>query len=295
VVDLKSILDVGAPALAVTTLLAVGLELAPADFARLRRVPLVVVVGVLVPPVVLPALALALVWGFSPDPAVEAGLLLVAACPIGGISNTYSYLARASTALSVTLTGLSSVVAVGAIPAISGVLEHVLREPLRIDAPVATLGLQLVFMLAVPLGLGMAIRHRRPAWAQAARPWFQRLAWFLLALLLLLILTVEARRVTSVLGEVVLLATLFVTASFAAGWVAGTAVRASEADRFTLAAEFATRNIAIATAIAVTLLGRTEFAVFAGVYFLTELPIMLAAVAAWRWRQSRAGDRPRHS
>jgi BASS family bile acid:Na+ symporter len=291
VVHLNAILDVGAPALAFTTLLAVGLELTPADFVRLRRIPLVVAVGLFAPPVVLPAVALALVWGFSPDPAVEAGLLLVAACPIGGISNTYTYLARASTALSVTLTGLSSVLAVGAIPALSGVFEHVLREPLRVGAPVATLGLQLVFMLAAPLGLGMGIRHRWPAWAQARRRWFQRLAWLLLGLLLLLILTIEAPRVAAMIEDAVLLATLFVMGSFATGWAAGTAARANDADRFTLAAEFATRNIAIATAIAVTLLGRTEFAVFASVYFLTELPIMLVAVAAWRWRQSRVEDR----
>jgi ACR3 family arsenite efflux pump ArsB len=49
--------------------------------------------------------------------------------------------------------------------------------------------------------------------------------------------------------------------------------------------------VAIATAIAVTLLGRTEFAAFASVYFLTELPIMLAAVAARRWRQARTAHR----
>ena len=286
-VDLKSILDVGAPALAFTTLLAIGLELTPADFARMRRIPWVVAAGVFAPLVALPAIALALVWWFRPDPAVEAGLLLVAACPIGGISNTYSYLARASTALSATLTGLSSVLAVGAIPFLSGVFEDVLREPLRVGAPVTVLGLQMVFMLAMPLGIGMAIRRRWPVWAQARRSWFQGLAWFLLALLLLLILTIEARRVASMLREVVLLAVLFVAVSFASGWAAGTAVRASEADRFTLAAEFATRNIAIATAIAVTLLGRTEFALFGSVYFLTELPMMLAAVAAWRWRQSR--------
>ena len=282
--DLKSILDVGAPALAFTTLLAVGLELTPADFTRVRRAPRVVAVGLLAPLVVLPAIALALVWWTRPEPAVEAGLLLVAACPIGGISNTYVYLARASTALSVTLTGLSSVLAVGAIPVLSGVFEHVLREPLRVGAPVSTLGLQLVFMLAMPLGLGMVIRRRRPAWAQASRPWFQRLAWFLLALLLLLILTIEARRVASMLRQAVFLAMLFIVASFAAGWAAGTAARASDADRFTLAAEFATRNIAIATVIAVTLLGRTELAVFGSVYLLTELPLMLAAVGAWRWR-----------
>jgi len=284
VVDLKAILDVGAPALAFTALLAVGLELRPADFARLRSVPLVVAVGLLAPLVLLPAIALALVWWFAPDPFITAGLLLVAACPIGGISNTYSYLARASTALSVTLTGLSSILAIGAIPVLSGAFERVLREPLRVDAPVTTLGLQLVLILALPIGLGMAIRRQWPDWTQAWRQWFQWLAWFLLALLLALVLTVEARRVVSVLADVVLLATLFVTASFAAGWAAGTAVRASDADRFTLAAEFATRNIAIATAIAVTALGRTEFAVFASVYFLTELPLMLAAVAVRRWR-----------
>ena len=80
VVDLKAILDVGAPVLAFTTLLAVGLELRPVDFARVRSVPLVVAVGLLAPLVLLPAFALALVWWFAPDPFIAGGLLLVAAC-----------------------------------------------------------------------------------------------------------------------------------------------------------------------------------------------------------------------
>ncbi len=144
---------------------------------------------------VLPALALALVWWFEPGAPAAAGLLLVAACPIGGISNTYSYLARPSTALSVTLTGLSGILAVAA---------------------------------------------------------------------------------------------AFVSACFGAGWVAATVVRATEAGRFTLSAEFATRNIAVATAVAVTMLGRTEFALFGSIYFLTELPLMLTAVAIWRRGRGRA-------
>jgi BASS family bile acid:Na+ symporter len=288
VVDLTTILNVGAPALAFTTLLTVGLELAPSDFVRLRRAPAVVVAGLLGPVIILPAMAFALVWWFAPDASVTAGLLLVAACPIGGISNTYSLLARASTALSVTLTGLSAILAVAAIPLLSGFFERVLHQPLQVDAPVPTIGLQLVFMLAVPMGIGMAIRRRWPAWAHRRRARFQQLAWVLLLLLLLLVFTIEAARVAAMLGEVVLLAAVFVSASFVAGWVVATAVRASEADRFTLAAEFATRNIAIATVIAVTMLGRTEFAVFGSVYFVTELPLMLAAVAAWRWRQARA-------
>ena len=163
-----------------------------------------------------------------------------------------------------------------------------LHQPLRVDAPVPILALQLVLMLAVPTGIGMAIRRWWPAWAQLRRGWFQRLAWVLLVLLLLLIFTIEAERVAAMLGDVVLLAAVFVSASFGAGWAAATVVRASAADRFTLSAEFATRNIAVATAIAVTMLGRTEFALFGSIYFLTELPLMLAAVAIWRRRQGRA-------
>lgn len=283
-VDLKSILDVGVPVLAFTTLLAIGLELTPDDFSRLRRSPVVVAAGLIAPLVLLPLLAVAMIRWFAPDPAVEAGLLLVAACPIGGISNTYSYLARASTALSVALTGLSCTLAVFTIPLLTRLFQHVLRDPLHVDAPVAVLALQLFVMLALPLGVGMSIKRRWPAWARDHRPFFQRLSFVLLGMILLLVLTVEARRAVTMFRDAVPLAAAFVTASFAAGWITGSAVKAGAADRFTLASEFATRNVSIAVVIAVTLLGRVEFAVFASVYFLTELPIMLAAVAVRRWR-----------
>ena len=289
-IPLKTVLDVGAPALVFLSLITVGLDLTPADFRRLREVPGVMAVGVLAPLVVLPAIAVALVWWFAPDPFVEAGLILVAACPIGGISNAYSFLARASTALSVALTGVScvvAVVAVVAIPALTQLLGWALCEPIRADAPVALLFLQLVFVIVLPVALGMAARLRWPAWAQARRPWFQRAAFALLGLLLVTVIVIERERVAAELSQVVLVAAAFVVLSFAAGWAAGLAARAVSADRFTLAAEFATRNIAIATTIAVTMLGRTEFAVFGTVYFLTELPLMLAAVSVWRWRQAR--------
>lgn len=285
--SLKIIIDVTVPVIVFLLLAAVGLNLTPADFARVRRAPSVVAVGLLAPLVALPALALALVWWLQPDPSVQAGLLLVAACPIGGISNTYSYLAGASTALSVTLTGLSSAMSVVTIPLVTRACDGALPEPIGADAPVALLVLQLVVILALPIGLGMLVRHRWPGPASSRSKAVQRSAFLLLGMLLLLIVVSESSRVRSMLGQLVVVASSFVVLSFAAGWAAGTAARASDADRFTLATEFATRNIAIATAIAVTILGRTEFAVFASVYFLTELPLMLAAVAAWRWRQGR--------
>ena len=50
-----------------------------------------------------------------------------------------------------------------------------------------------------------------------------------------------------------------------------------------MAAEFATRNVAVATAIAVTLLGRPDFAIFGATYFLTEQPVLLTATLLYRW------------
>lgn len=285
----KEILDIGAPALAFVSLIAVGLDLTAGDFRRLRLRPGVVAIGVFAPLVALPVIAVALVRWFEPDAFVQAGLLLVAACPIGGISNLYSYLARASVALSVALTAASCLVAVAAIPALTAAFEWALQAPVRTDAPIALLVMQLALVVVLPVGLGIAARRRWPAWAQARRGAFQRLAFVLLGLLLLLVVIAERGRIAATFGEVVLIASVFVTLSFAAGWLAGLAVRAGQADRFTLGAEFATRNVAVATMIAVTLLGHTEFAAFGSVYFLTELPIMLAAVAIRRRGLRRAG------
>jgi BASS family bile acid:Na+ symporter len=261
------------------------MDLTGRDFARLRRHPGTVFTGLLAPLLMLPPIAMGLVRFFQPTPDVEAGLMLIAACPIGGISNTYSYLARASTALSVTLTAVSSLFAVLTIPALDRVFEFALGRPFGFAAPAALLVTQLLLMLALPIGLGMWIRRRWPRFADEQRPLVQRIGFGALAALIVIVIWSERERFAAGLAQTVPLAAVFVLASLGAGWVVGAAIRASAPDRFTIAAEFATRNVAIATAIAVTLLGRIDFAVFATIYFLTELPIMLAAIALFRARR----------
>ena len=284
---MKQAVDIAIPAITLLLLTAVGLGLTVDDFARVRRTPRLLVIGLLAPLLVLPLVALALILWFRPDPATEAGLLLIAVCPIGGISNTYSFLARASTALSVTLTGLSSLLAVVTIPLLTHGFEHVLRRPLRFDAPMSLLVLQLLLMLAVPVGLGMTARRRCPNAADAHGPLLTRLAFGALALLVVFVIVAQLDLFLAGLRSAVPMSAAFVTMAFAVGWLSARAAGAGAADRFTLAAEFATRNVAVATAIAVTILGRVEFAVFATTYFLTELPLMLAAVVMHRARDRR--------
>ena len=104
--------------------------------------------------------------------------------------------------------------------------------------------------------------------------------------LILLIVASDPVVFVNGLSDTVPLGATFVAASFLAGWLIGAASGASPSDQFTLATEFATRNMAVATAIALTLAGRVEFALFATTYFLTEIPLMLCAIVVYRrWRQ----------
>lgn len=276
-----TLVDIAIPTISFLALTAVGMDLTPAHFRSLRDRPAIVLAGLLAPLVLLPVLALGMLAIFEPSPDVAAGILLVASCPIGGISNTYSYLARASTALSVMLTTVSCVLAVLTIPVTSAAFEWVLQRRLGFSAPASLLG-QLLVMVLLPVLAGMWLRHRWPAVALDRRNGVQRSAFVGLAVLLALIITNDPDAFAAGLTETVPLAVVFVAASFATGRFVGTALRATRSEGFTLATEFATRNIGVAAAIAVTLLEQPAFAIFAATYFLTELPLMLFAVASYR-------------
>jgi bile acid:Na+ symporter, BASS family len=278
----KILIDLAVPAITFILLFAVGLDLAPADFARVRRQRRVLTAGLLGPVLVLPPIALLLVVLFRPSPDVQAGLLLIAVCPIGGISSTYSYLAGASTALSVTLTACSSLLAVATIPLLALVFGTVLGQPLGFAVPLPLVFAQLLLMLALPVTLGMWVRFNRPVFAVRSQPHLRALSFVAVAGLILLIVASDPAVFVHGLRDIVLLASVFVTTSLMAGWLIGAGIRASRPDRFTLATEFATRNIAVATAIALTLAGRVEFAFFGSAYFLTEIPVMLAATVVYR-------------
>jgi len=284
----QAFLNFAIPAITLVILLAVGLDLTPADFARVRRQHRIVAAGLVGPLLLLPPLALLLILVFSPTTDVRAGLLLIVACPIGGISNTYTYLAGASTALSVTLTAFSSLLAVLAIPLLDRVFAAVSGQRLGLTPPLPLIVGQLVLMLALPVGLGMWVRFRRPALAARSQRPMRALGFGGLVVLIVSIVATDPGGFVNGLKGTVPLAAAFVATSFLAGWLVGQVTGGSHADRFTLAAEFATRNIAVATAIAVTLAGRVEFALFATTYFLTEAPLMVAAAVIFRRSQRRA-------
>ena len=134
----------------------------------------------------------------------------------------------------------------------------------------------------------MWARFSRPALARRSQPYFRALGFGGVAALIVLIVASDPVVFLNGLSDTAPLGAAFVAASSFSGWLTGAASDASSVDRFTLATEFATRNLAVATAVAVTPAGRVEFASFVATYFLTEIPLMLCAIGVYRrWRPVR--------
>jgi BASS family bile acid:Na+ symporter len=97
-------------------MISLGLSLTPADFKRVFVLPRGVAIGITNLLLISPFLAFAIaeLYGLSPELAV--GLVLLGASPGGTTANMLTHLARGDTALSVTMTAISSVAAVVTVP-----------------------------------------------------------------------------------------------------------------------------------------------------------------------------------
>lgn len=90
----------------------VALEIKFESFKNLAKNPKPVLVGAISQFIALPALTFLLVLLIKPSPSVAMGMILVAACPGGNISNFVSSLAKGNVALSVSLTAVATLSAI---------------------------------------------------------------------------------------------------------------------------------------------------------------------------------------
>lgn len=153
-------------AILAVVMFSIAIDLKFSDFSRLANAPKPLLTGLFSQFLVLPALTFALILAVEPRPSIALGLILVAACPGGNISNFITHRAGGNAALSVSMTAFATVGAILLTPlniAFWGNLYEPTRAVLRqtsID-PVSvaiTVGL----MLVLPLCLGVALNRRRP-------------------------------------------------------------------------------------------------------------------------------------
>jgi bile acid:Na+ symporter, BASS family len=154
-------------AILAVVMFSIAIDLKPNDFSRLRRSPKPLLVGLFSQFVVLPVLTFGLVVLTDPRPSIALGLILVAACPGGNISNFITHRAGGNAALSVSMTAFATVGAILLTP-INIALWGGLYEPTRailqetqID-PVQ-IAITVGLMLIMPLVLGVQLNLHRPS------------------------------------------------------------------------------------------------------------------------------------
>ena len=151
----------------------IALDLKNSDFAQLLRNPKPVLTGMAAQFLALPALTFALVYIAQPQPSIALGLMLVAACPGGNVSNFFSHRAGGNAALSVSLTAIATVLAVvmtplnlsfwaGLYPPTAEMVRNTALDPLQMALTLSTL-------LLLPMLLGMWLNHRHTALATRLR------------------------------------------------------------------------------------------------------------------------------
>ncbi|MBL4853136.1 MAG: bile acid:sodium symporter [Robiginitomaculum sp.] len=168
---------------------AVALGLRPAQFTFFKADPKHYIAGVAAQILGLPLLTLGLVYLLDPLPSLALGMILVAACPGGNISNILTLFARGNTALSVSLTATSSLAAAFITP-ISILFWLSLYPPTRslltsINFDVWAFLMQTLLILALPILLGMLVAWKA---AKLAARIQKPLALISASLLILLIL-----------------------------------------------------------------------------------------------------------
>lgn len=150
----------------------VALDLRFEDFKYLMKNPKPFFLGLLSQFLLLPFMTWLLILAIQPPPSVALGMFLVAACPGGNVSNFLSSLAKGNTALSVSLTGFSTLASILITPLNfslwAGFYEPTSTLLKAISLDVTDVFITISLILGLPLVLGILTRSYFPEFARKA-------------------------------------------------------------------------------------------------------------------------------
>jgi BASS family bile acid:Na+ symporter len=154
-------------------MLGVALELKLDDFRRIFVAPKAPVIGLIAQFIFLPSFTFLLTLILRPPPSIALGMILVAACPGGNLSNIITYLARGNCAISVSMTAVSTAAAIimtplnlalwGSLnPNTVSILRQVRLSPWDVFVTV-------FIILGIPLCVGLLLSRTFPSLARRIR------------------------------------------------------------------------------------------------------------------------------
>lgn len=257
-------IEVALPLALAVIMATLGLTLTPDDFRRVLRSPRAVTIGLANLLVLSPLLGFAVAEVTGLDPVLAVGLVLLAASPGGTLANLLTHVARGETALSVTMTAVSSVCAVITVPLyLSLAIDH-FGAPLGDDVSMLGTVAKVFAITVVPLSLGMTYRARRTEHALALEPRLKPLGLAIFVLVVIGAVASEWDKLTESFWTVAPAALMLNVLAMSLSFAIARAARLPERSATAIAMELGVHNSTVTITIATTI--STELAIPGAVY-----------------------------
>lgn len=223
-----------------------GMTLTTADFGEAIRRPRVVGLGVSLQYLVMPLAAWLIGIALGLPPEVLAGLVLVGACPGGTASNVICYLARGDVALSITLTTISTLLAILLTPALTWIYVGQ-----TVPVPVALMLWSILKIVLLPVALGVLVNHLIGKKLEAVKEIFPLVSVLAIVLIIAIIVALNEQNLSTLGIAVAAAVVLHNLSGLVAGYWGARALGMDERTARTLAIEVGMQNSGLGVALAV--------------------------------------------
>ncbi len=237
----------------------VALDIKAEHFRDIFVKPKSAIVGFISQVFLLPAFTFLLVLLINPTPTVALGMILVAACPGGNISNFISSISKANTALSVSLTGISTTTAIFFTPFNFTLWGNMyinfynahgvegLVRPLEIDKMQM---FQTVFiLLGIPVILGLLVAKKYPLLTAKIKKPINRGSLLFFVLMVIAMLSANFSQFTSYVHLIFFIVLLHNLLALSTGFFFSSLLKCSSFDRRSITIETGIQNSGLALAL----------------------------------------------
>lgn len=224
-----------------------GLTLRPSDFKPVLQHPKDILVGELAQFLIMPSLAWLLCRLLALPEELALGVVLVGCCPGGTASNVICYLAKGDVALSVAMTGVSTLLA----PLLTPALVWLLAGE-SVDVDIAGMFLSIVQVVIVPIVLGFAANHYFNRTTRRIVPLLPMISTLAIAFIIGIIVAHNAASILACSLIVAVAVILHNVLGLALGYGLAALTGSEPSKRSAIAIEVGMQNSGLATSLATT-------------------------------------------
>lgn len=251
-----------------------GMSLRLEDFKIVFSRPKDVIIGCLAQFTIMPLLAWGLSQAFQLDEALALGVVLVGCCPGGTASNVITYLAKGDLALSVGMTGVSTLLA----PFLTPLLTWILAGK-SVDVDVLNMFLSILWVVILPIVVGLFVKWLWPKFTEKATDYLPAFSSIAIALIVAIVISANAEKLLAGGLLIVIVVMLHNVCGLGLGYLIGRMLRLSEPKMRAISIEVGMQNSGLASSLATIHFAAYPLATIPGAIFSVWHNISGAVVA----------------